>query len=312
MTKSSETPREGQRRPAPAVLARRDLGRTGLRISALGYGTMELRGAEHHKSRPLSPGRAEEVLESILNCGIDFIDTSIDYGESEAHIGRVLGDRRSQYILATKCGCPVGRTTAELQDRSNRRHQYDREHIRRGLAQSLERLRTDYVDLLQVHMSPSRAVLEQEQTVETLHELRAEGSVRYIGISSTLPNIEDHLAMGVFDVIQVPYSALQREHEEVIGRLTAAGLGVIIRGAVAQGPGSDRFAKLEAAGMSNLLDGMSQTEFLLRFALTLPINGPVLIGTSDTKHLRANVEAAQRGPLPDDIYEEARKRLAVE
>src|SRR5579871_5256750 len=89
----------------------RTLGRTGLRVTQLGFGAMELRGAP--RGRPIDDQQAERVLNTVLDSGINYIDTSIDYGVSEELIGRYLGDRRSEYFLASKCGCWAGQTPQE-------------------------------------------------------------------------------------------------------------------------------------------------------------------------------------------------------
>src|SRR5258708_15682170 len=83
-------------------------------------------------------------------------------------------------------------------------------------------------------MSPSRAQMEADKTIETLQSLRDEGKVRFIGMSGTLPNLPDHIAMDVFDVFQIPYSAIQREHEDLITAAAAAGAGTLIRGGAAR------------------------------------------------------------------------------
>ena len=88
--------------------------------------------------------------------------------------------------------------------------------MRAGIEQSLARLKTDHLDLLQVHISPSQAQMEQDGTIETMRALQDEGKVRFLGMSGTLPNLPDQIEMGVFDVFQIPYSALQREHEALI------------------------------------------------------------------------------------------------
>ena len=84
-------------------LPKRELGRTGLRVSMLGYGAMELRGAP--RARPTTDEQAETILNAVLDAGINYIDTSIDYGVSEERIGRYISHRRSEYNLASKCGC---------------------------------------------------------------------------------------------------------------------------------------------------------------------------------------------------------------
>src|SRR5271163_4230560 len=87
-------------------LAKRRLGRTGLEVTTLGYGAMELRGAP--RGPEVSDETAERVLNAVLDAGINFIDTSIDYGRSEELIGRFIPHRRGEYFLASKCGCVPG------------------------------------------------------------------------------------------------------------------------------------------------------------------------------------------------------------
>ena len=89
-----------------ADLPKRTLGRTGLEVTTLGYGAMELRGAP--RGRDVSEEQAERILNAVLDAGINFIDTSIDYGVAEERIGRYISHRRSEYFLASKCGCLAG------------------------------------------------------------------------------------------------------------------------------------------------------------------------------------------------------------
>ena len=86
-------------------------------------------------------------------------------------------------------------------------------------------MRTDHLDLVQFHISPSRDTLEENGAVDALIELRDEGKTRFIGMSGTLPNLVDHIDMGVFDAFQIPYSALERDHEDAIHDAAVAGLG---------------------------------------------------------------------------------------
>src|SRR5688572_11973534 len=97
--------RQTRRRDMAGSLERRTLGRTGLDVTALGYGAMEIRGPRIWSGRDLTDNQAERILNTVLDAGINFIDTAYDYGRSEEYIGRFLGHRRSEYYLATKCGC---------------------------------------------------------------------------------------------------------------------------------------------------------------------------------------------------------------
>jgi aryl-alcohol dehydrogenase-like predicted oxidoreductase len=132
--------------------------------------------------------------------------------------------------------------------------------------------------------------------------------------------------MDVFDVFQIPYSALQREHEDLITEAATAGAGTLIRGGVARGaPSEDKQwstgpiglgegegqRRWESAGIEEFLDGMSRYEFVLRFTLSHPSLSSTIVGTANLEHLASNVAIATKGPLPADLYEEAKRRLRV-
>ena len=204
----------------------RPLGRTGADVTILGYGAMELRGQPYGPA--IDDDEAARLLNAVLDSGINLIDTSIDYGRSEELIGRYVSHRREEYFLASKCGCLLGDPPPGA--RPPFPHDYSPGNVRAGIEQSLRRLRTDRLDLVQVHMSPSRAQMEADRTIEMVLSLRDEGKVRFIGMSGILPHLPDHIAMGVFDVFQIPYSAVQREHEELITAAAASGAGTLIRG----------------------------------------------------------------------------------
>jgi aryl-alcohol dehydrogenase-like predicted oxidoreductase len=154
-----------------ADLPRRQLGRTGLQVTMLGYGAMELRGAP--RARDISDGQAETILRAVLHAGINYIDTSIDYGLSEERIGRYIAHRRDNYYLASKCGCLVGAPPAPRRERSP--HVFSRENIIAGVEQSLRRMKTDYLDVVQFHISPSRQTLEEDGALDALLQLQAAG-----------------------------------------------------------------------------------------------------------------------------------------
>jgi aryl-alcohol dehydrogenase-like predicted oxidoreductase len=297
-------------------LPTRTLGRTGLQVTQLGYGAMELRGAP--RGPVVDDDQAEKVLRAVLDGGINYIDTSIDYGVSEERIGATLASRRAEFYLASKCGCAVNPPPGQRPD-----HVFTRENVIAGVEQSLRRLRTDYLDVVQFHASPSPAVLEQEGGLEALQDLQRQGKVRFLGISGTLPNLPDQIRTGVFDVFQIPYSALQPEHEQLISDAAAAGGGTVIRGGVVKGalaPDKDgntpRGVSVDPrevwarAQLDDLLDGASRNEFILRYTFSHPDMDTTIVGTANLEHLAANLAAAHKGPLPANVYAEARRRLA--
>lgn len=295
-------------------LPRQRLGRTGLEVTTLGYGAMEVRGAP--AGPPVSDEQAAQILNAVLDAGINLIDTSPDYGRSEELIGQCIAGRRPEYYLASKCGCVPGAGMGG-------EHIHTAENIRAGVEQSLRRMRTDYLDLVQFHRSLTRREFEEQGALQALQDLQREGKVRFIGVSGTLPNLDEQIEMDVFDAFQIPYSALHREHEQVIARASAADAGIIIRGGAARGaptdwegrpyymqPGSIPRDRWEQARLDELLDGIDRMEFTLRFTLSNPDLDTTIVGTRDAGHLQDNIAAALKGPLPEPIVAEAKRRLA--
>ena len=293
---------------------KKTLGRTGLEVTQLGYGAMEVRGSRIWGGRAVTEEQAETILNAVLDAGINFIDTSNDYGRSEEFIGKYLASRRNEYILATKCGCTVVRKDDNTDDTP---HVWTRENLFRGLHESLTRMKTDYVDIMQLH-NPGVEQVEQGDLVAALQEMKQQGKVRWIGCSSTLPHITTYIDWNVFDVYQIPYSGLERQHENVISQAAKAGAGIIDRGGVARGePGvglgsTDRWAKYEAANLDELREeGETRSGFLLRFLLSHPDIHTTIVGTLIPDHLNENIRIAAKGALPPNIYAEAKQRLTT-
>ncbi|HKA02825.1 MAG TPA: aldo/keto reductase [Acidimicrobiales bacterium] len=148
----------------------RRLGQSGLAVSTIGLGT-------NNFGRRIDLDATRAVLETALDEGITFIDTSDSYGASEEFIGEVLEGRRDDVILATKFGSNVrGANGADFDARGSRRY------IRRAVERSLRRLRTDWIDLYQMHVPDPKTPIDE--TLAALDELVHEGKVRYIGHSN--------------------------------------------------------------------------------------------------------------------------------
>ena len=198
----------------------------------LGYGAMELRGAP--RGRDVTESRPRRILNAVLDAGINYIDTSIDYGVSEERIGRYIA-RSALRILSREQvrlpgGCPAGPARPEQPARLHpRQHPGGRGAEPRPHADRPSRCGA--VPHLAVAGRPWRSTAP----LETVLELKRAGKVRFIGMSGTLPNLADHIAMGVFDVFQIPYSAVEREHEALIAAAAEAGAGIVIRGGAAKG-----------------------------------------------------------------------------
>lgn len=293
-------------------MIKRRLGRTNLEVTQLGYGSMGLRGPRTWGVRVVNDDEAERILNAVLDVGINFIDTSPDYGASEERIGRFLAGRRGEFILATKCGC----VPRQRDDHLEIDHVWKREVIQRNIETSLARLRTDTIDLLQFHGGDAET-LEREGLVDLLTDFRRQGLINFIGISSKLPNLRGLIELGVFDTFQLPYSCLAPEHHGSITAAAETGAGIILRGGIAQGGPEAEIQRpalndvWQEARLAELLSaGMSPAELILRYTLSHPNCHTTIVGTCNLEHLVENALAAARGPLPGELVEEIQSRIA--
>lgn len=293
------------------MLPRRVLGRTGLEVTQLGYGSMGLRGPRTWGVRVVSDDDAGTFLNAVLDAGINVIDTAPDYGASEERIGRFLSPRRSEFLLATKCGCaPI-----QQADHLEIAHVWNADVIRRNLDTSLVRLQTTYIDLLQFHGGDAET-LQREGLIDLLQSFRAQGLIRFVGVSSSLPDLPGLIDLDVFDTFQIPYSCLAPQHHDLITQAAATGAGIILRGGIAQG-GPDAEIQRPAlndvwtrAKLDELLPaGMTRSELILRDTLSHPDCHTTIVGTCNQEHLAENVAAASKGALPVEMQRQIADRV---
>jgi aryl-alcohol dehydrogenase-like predicted oxidoreductase len=278
---------------------------------------MELRGVAGEEASPRgtvgrlpSEEHAGVVLNAVLDGGINFVDTAPRYGRSEEFIGRFISHRRDEFFLATKMGNP--------QQKQEDRSDWERANLLRSIDRSLELLKTDRVDILQLH-NPTPEDQARYDCIGTLKEIQAAGKTRFIGISTTLPEIEEFLALGVFDTFQIPYSALSAEHEEMISKVAQAGAGTIIRGGVGEGVPAggqstrQRYELLKGRwdqlNLEEIAGDMSTSELTLRYTFSHPDVHSVIVGTQNPEHLRANLLTAELGGLEDALAQKVKEQL---
>lgn len=247
---------------------------------------------------------------------------SRDYPDSEARIGRALGSRRHEVTLATKCGC---NPHLESQNEGRHVHIWDRQTLERNLERSLRDLRTDYIDIWQMHMATPDDLLHDpnHEAIRIMQEARDAGKVRFIGVAlrhgfsdeSGFPTsygydgIREFMNWGVFDMFQIGDGAMFRTSEIAIRR--AGGLGhAIVARAIQKDYSGDADERFARAGLHELTDGVDRRSFLIRFAISHLSVSTALVGTSCVEHLRANAAAAELGPLPPDVHAEACRRLS--
>lgn len=296
-------------------MEKRRLGGTDLSVTPLGYGAMELRQVDE--------ATAARLLNEVLDAGVNYIDTSPDYGPSEEFIGRAIAHRRSEFILASKCGCNIDAGGKGIPDQ---KHIWTGEKLTENIEHSLTLLKTDHLDVWQLH-GPFPGELpggKSDAVIETMLELKRQGKVGSIGMSFKTGGKTDpsqspsaygfelapfFLHWHVFDMIQIIYSGKERQNENIIREAAQLGVAVVARG-VSRKYKANYAESFAQAGLNELCEpGETMNDFLVRFTLAHPGVSTVIIGTKNLDHLAANVRAANKGALASSIYAQAKRRL---
>lgn len=244
----------------------RPLGRSGLRVSALSLGAMTFGSSKGFMKGVTSSDReARAVLDRALDAGIDTIDTANVYSEggSEECLGRWLEGRRDRVVLATKCRFPAEPAAAGESRPPDAG--LSRRAILRACEASLKRLRTDHVDLYQVHMQDRSVPIEE--TLRALDDLVRSGKVRYVGASNYAGYrlveslwAADRRGLGAFVSLQLQWSLLVRDAErELIPACRTFGLGVLVWSPLARGFLSGRYLRGKAPPEGSRLAAWTDT-----------------------------------------------------
>lgn len=285
-----------------AALARRPFGKTGLTVPALGFGA----GVAGDPS--LSEREAERLLHSVLDLGIGLIDTARSYGLSEERIGRYLARRRGEFVLSTKIGYGVPG-----------HEDWTAGCVSAGVDLALANLRTDVLDVVHLHSCP-RSTLERGGVVEAIVGAVKAGKGRVAAYSGDNDALDYAIASGVFGSVQTSLNVVdQAALDTALPRARERGLGVIAKRALAnavwrRGPLPDEDPAIATyRGRWNALafdfGDLPAEEVALRFAASLPGVHTVLVGSGKVEHLRENVTAISRGPLPDGLERAIRLRF---
>ena len=275
----------------------------------------------------IDEARTKEVIEGALGSGVNFLDTADTYanGRSEELVGRLLGDRRSEVIIATKFG------QAMPGQGSGARPEY----VTKAFEASLRRLRTDYVDLYQLHIPDSQVPIAE--TLGALNELVKAGRVKEIGCSNfSAQQLREaaaatRLRSARFVSVQNEYSLLDREPEaQVLGECARQGIAFLpyfplksglLTGKYRKGqpiPEDTRVAKFERYRKLLTEDNLDKVERLIDYAqshghsildlaiswlLAHPLVASVIAGASSAEQVRANVNAANWELTEADLNE---------
>lgn len=256
---------------------------------------------------------AFRIIEAALEEGINYFDTAdlYEFGENERLIGKALKEYREQVVIATKVG------NRWKDDKTGWTWDPSKDYIKEEVKNSLKRLGTDYIDLYQLHGGTLDDPIEE--TIEAFEELKAEGIIRYYGISSIRPNvIREYINKSNIVSVMMQYSMLDRRpEEEAMPLLHKHGISVVTRGPLAKGLLSDKL--LEKASEKGYLDysleelkeilpslkekaagSRSFTEAALQFNLANPAVSSIVAGASSPGQVHRNAEAVRSTPLTEE------------
>jgi aryl-alcohol dehydrogenase-like predicted oxidoreductase len=284
-------------------MERRRLGRTDMAVSVLGFGGSEI-GYERAGRRTVA-----RLLGGALDAGLNVIDTAECYEDSEALIGAALGSRRDEIYLLTKCGHPRGYGRGDWRMPS----------LLSSIERSLERLRTDRLDLVQLH-SCELSDLRRGEAITALERARERGWTRYIGYSGDGEAARFAVECGRFDTLQTSVSIADQEAiERTLPLAVKRGIGVIAKRPIANA--AWRYARrpsepyyqpywerLRALEYHFLRDAERAVSTALRFTLATPGVHTAIVGTKRPDRWPENARLLQAGPLPAAEVEAIRAR----
>jgi aryl-alcohol dehydrogenase-like predicted oxidoreductase len=312
----------------------RALGSTGIDVSEIGFGAWAIGGATSAGGVPVGWGRTQDdesmaAIRRAVELGITFFDTADIYGHgrSESLLGIVLSRRRKDVVIATKVG--VSRSSAEDHIKD-----FSKKHIYLAVDASLRRLRTDYIDVYQLH-NPTIADLEREEIQDAMATLQNLGKIRVWGVSVTTPSEGiEIIRRGWGYTLQVLYNILNQSPErELLPLAKERGYGIIARVPLASGlltgkyrtdssfPSSDirqnfltprrlveAIARVDEA--RSIVSGTTRslTEAAIRFPLAHAAVSTVIPGAKSAHQVELNAAAAN-AQLPDEVVAKLRSRL---
>ena len=301
----------------------RELGRTGIRVSEIGFGAWAIGGDAWG---PVEDAQSIAAMERALELGVNFIDTADVYGDghSEELVARVIAGRRDQVVVSTKGGLMGHHRDPE------REPVYDQpEKVIEAFELSLRRLGTDYIDVYWCHIWWDKHE-ETEAFIEAFDQLKQSGKARAVGISTDgIDHLRHFNRTGVIDAVQLDYSILNRKREsDVLPYAQEHGLGVVIRGPLFKGLLTGKFAEdatfaagdiregwpeepwyaesVEKVDRLRTLERDDQTlgQLALRFVLSQRAVSVAIPGAKDPGQVEANVAASRRPLLSSEELRE--------
>jgi len=278
-------------------MEQRPFGRTGLNVSAIGFGGAAIWHAPGEKGG-VEEGDVNELLNTMLDSGVTLIDTAGMYGLSEERIGKAIASRREEFVLSSKCGVDPHMS-----------EDWSAAAITTSIDRSLQLLNTDRIDIMHLH-SCSMDVLRKGEAIEALHRAVEAGKVVHAAYSGDNEELLWAVESGHFQSIQTSLNICdQRSLDRALPHCELNGLGVIIKRPLAnafwrfqeqpKGEYCEEYWK-RAKAMNLSPEPMSWEEVFLRFAAFQIGVCSIIIGTRSASHFQRNVELLKKGPLPPE------------
>ncbi|MFP6647226.1 MAG: aldo/keto reductase [Candidatus Latescibacterota bacterium] len=282
-------------------MQQRTLGRTGLEVSVLGFGAWEIGWTSVEEGDEVGP-----LLNHALDNGINFVDSSAAYRWSEELIAKHIGHRRHEFVFATKCGS--GRVL-QADGEWVQTLDYSAAAIAPQIDRSLQRLRTDYIDIMQLH-SPSYDDLVHGDGLEGLKKAQQQGKIRFVSLSADDDAAVQAVEMGEFDTLQITCNILDQEPGKIIAAAREKDMGIIVKSPIANAiyeaprpaADADQWDLAQRRLSPEVIGDLPRVEASLRWLLNNADVHTAIVGTTNIAHLRDNIASAERGELPQDTY----------
>jgi aryl-alcohol dehydrogenase-like predicted oxidoreductase len=285
-------------------MEKRQLGKTDMKVTGLGFGGAEI-GFEG-----APPATVAQLLDSALDAGLNVIDTAECYPNSEELIGQAVAGRRNDFYLFSKCGHPEGLASEDWRPDS----------LLQSIERSLRRLRTDRLDLIQLH-SCSEAELRKGDVIAALQRARERGFTRYIGYSGDRGAARYAIECGQFDTLQTSISIADQEaldltlplaREQNIGVIAKRPIGNAAwrTGQKPENPYHHAYWERLRLLDYDFLHGDLQQAIAtaLRFTWSVPGVATAIVGTTKPGRWRENASLLAAGPLPAEQFDKIRAR----
>jgi len=278
----------------------RPLGRTGLHVSEISLGTSQT----FRLASKEDADRCTRIVHAALDHGINFFDTAPSYWDAENALGRALEGRRNEALIATKVNAK------------------DAASARQSIERSFERLRTDVIDLLQIH-----SMINWQEVTTVIQEYQRQGRVRYIGLTESTPEgypeVIKAMRTGVYDSIQILYSAADRRccaemlplaEEKNIGVVALRTILYLLATRIPTNPAEVGKATPDTPGQTKIREVIERGEFaalekygvktpgqaLLKYVLGHPAVSTIIVATGKVERIAENAAASDGRPLPEE------------